>query len=285
MSFAVSFALPFAVPSTPLHHKPVAYGSDVGDALFLALVAFHAAFGAAALVASIVAMVARKGGRRHLAAGDWFVRAMGAAAVTGAALVLVRLTVAYAANHIQYPGTAMPSTIPARLAFLYASVCVLYMAWGVRARVVERRAMTAGGMPVAALLLAAGVGVTAVIAARLDPWTGALWMVWSFMLAVALTAHYRRDLISRTSRVREHRFALLFLGAFCWWGAAQGFGPAIAMLFSDGPGAPAPYLGDQPGSFHPRFLVFLVGWLPAYALAGWLGWRAARRRYRRPASS
>ena len=40
----------------------------------------------------------------------------------------------------------------------------------------------------------------------------------------------------------------------------------------------APYVGDQPGEFNPAFFGFLIFWLPAYALAGWLAWRFTRRR-------
>lgn len=94
-------------------------------------------------------------------------------------------------------------------------------------------------------------------------------MIATFVAAVAYGATLRR------ARPREeHRFHLLLLAAFSWWGAAQGFGPGIGIALG-GVGPVTPYVGDQPGRFSLAFVVFLVGWAPAFLVAGWM-----LRRYR-----
>ena len=95
-------------------------------------------------------------------------------------------------------------------------------------------------------------------------------MIATFSVAAALSSR-----LMRAPRKVEHRFHLLFLAAFSWWGAAQGFGPALQIALS-GVGPVSPYVGDRPGPFTPAFFGFLALWLPAFALAGWLGLRARR---------
>ena len=65
--------------ATPLHHKPIVYGSTA------------------------------------------------AVAITGIGIDLARLCFHVAENHTKYAGYSMPSSYRARIAFLYAGVCVLYL--------------------------------------------------------------------------------------------------------------------------------------------------------------
>ncbi|MEC7526485.1 MAG: hypothetical protein VYE22_41795 [Myxococcota bacterium] len=254
---------------TALLHKPVDYGSDAADLAFVLAVGVHAAIAGAAVVAGVIALLARKGGPAHRRVGAAFLWGMGAAAVTGIGVDLVRLLVRFEANHVAHAGLGMPSSIPARLAFLHAALCVLFFVRRGWAAFARRRAHPAERLVGPSL---AGLGALAAIAIvlRFDPWTGALWMIATFSVAAALSSR-----LTRAPREVEHRFHLLFLAAFSWWGAAQGFGPALQIALS-GVGPVAPYVGDRPGPFTPAFFGFLALWLPAFALAGWLGLRARR---------
>lgn len=60
------------------------------------------------------------------------------------------------------------------------------------------------------------------------------------------------------------------LAAFSWWGALQGFGPAIAIAIQGDAPSTRAYLGNQPGSFSPAFLFFLASWAPFFVLAAYL---------------
>src|SRR4051812_49103079 len=113
--------------STPLHHKPIVYGSPLWDMAFWLLVVLHVLPATLAPLSAIVSLASKKGGRWHLRAGKLFVRSMVATAITGIALVVIRLSVFYPENHTKYAGLGMPSTIPARLGFLLAGFWVLYM--------------------------------------------------------------------------------------------------------------------------------------------------------------
>jgi len=104
-----------------------------------------------------------------------------------------------------------------------------------------------------------------IIALRLNPWTGALWMIWTFILIVivlALTTSFSDH--NRATDVARHRLSMSCLAAFSWWGALQGFGPAIVIAIKGDDPSTSAYLGDQPGSFSPAFLFFLVGWAPFF---------------------
>ncbi len=238
--------------STPLHHKPIVYGSAIADMVFFAFVVIHVLPSIVAPVAAVVAFAAKKGGRLHIRAGKTFVWSMAAVAVTGIAIVLVRLFVYYDENHTKYAGHSMPSTIPARLGFLFAGLCVLYL---LRVATPPRgfSKMPAGGnLVVPGLLLALGVGLSLLVILRFNPWSGALWMIWTFSALVVLGA--------RASGVARHRFGMSFLAAFSWWGALQGFGPAIGHAIKGVDQSTTPYVGDRPGPFTPFFFLFLVGW-------------------------
>ena len=268
---------------TPLHHKPVVYGSEWADLAFIVLVCLHALAGAAGTVSGVVAMVSVKGKRRHVQAGTIFVRSMAAAALTGIVLDAIRLTLHVTENHTGYPGMAMPSSYPARIAFLYAAVCILYLLrQGVNRRVFSRKRTTPvspGDRLAPAVLLAIGACLTVLIYARLSPFTGALWMIWTFMAGVLMSARVRVGAATNAAmNVVEHRFNMLLLVGFSWWAALQGFGPALALQIS-GPGeSPGQYLGDKPGSYDPAFWLYLLVWVPPFLLAAWLYRRFARRR-------
>lgn len=261
---------------TPLLDKPVIYGSEGADWAFIALAVVHAVFGGGAVVSGVVALAARKGRRVHRRVGRWFVGLMVATALSGIALDVVRLSSFFAENHTKYAGSAMPSSIPARLAFLYGALCILYLARvGAHPRVFSRRPAPLAGWERALpwALGVAGVGVTALVIARFNPWTGALWMIATFGAATLATGRM-------TPGVAQHRFAMLFLVAFSWWGALQGFGPALGRwVVGDDPSTRA-YVGHLPGDFSPAFFGFLVSWAPAFVVAALL-----HRRFRRAATS
>jgi len=263
------------VLETPLLDKPVVYGSEVADWAFVALAVVHALFGGGAVVTGIVALAARKGRRVHLRFGRWFVRLMVATALSGIALDTVRLSFFFTENHTKYAGSGMPSSIPARLAFLYAALCILYLARvGAHPRVFSRRPaeLAAWERALPWALGVAGVGFVTLVVARFDPWTGALWMIATFGAATIATGRMAPS-------VAQHRFAMLFLAAFSWWGALQGFGPAIGRLFVGDDPSTGPYTGHLPGELSPAFFGFLASWAPAFVLAAVL-----HRRFRRAAA-
>lgn len=259
---------------TPLLDKPVVYGSDVADYAFLALVIVHALAGGAAVVAGIVALAAKKGRRVHLSFGRGFVRLMVATALTGIGLDVVRLTIRFTENHTKYAGSGMPSSIPARLAFLVAALSILYLARvAAHPRVFARRPAPIPAweraLPFALLIVALACAV--IIIGWLNPYTGALWMIATFAVATFATGRMEPS-------VAQHRFAMLFLGAFSWWGALQGFGPAIGRAFVGDDMGTEPYVGHLSGAFSPQLFGFLISWAPAFVAAAFMHRRFARRR-------
>jgi hypothetical protein len=48
------------------------------------------------------------------------------------------------------------------------------------------------------------------------------------------------------------------VAAFCWWGALQGFGPALLIVFRGDDFSTTPYGGNQPGQFTADFFLFLM---------------------------
>ena len=130
------------------------------------------------------------------------------------------------------------------------------------------------------LLVATGLFLTLIIALRLNPWTRSLWMIWTFTLIVivmALTTSFADK--TRATDVARHRLGMSCLAAFSWWGALQGFGPAIVIAIQGDDPSTSAYLGDQPGRFSPAFLFFLVAWAPFFFLAAYLIRRFARLRH------
>lgn len=263
--------------STPLHDKPIVYGSALANWLFFALIVVHIVPAVIAPVSAIVALATRKGHRLHIRAGKYFVRSMATLALTGIVIDVVRLCFYYRENHSKYLGDSMPSTIPARLSFLFAALVVLWVLWEVTPPRLFRRGpptqLQARVMPV--LLLAVGAGLSLVIITRLNPWNGSLWMIGSFCVLVIAEWRTRLRGSERNIAVARHRVGMTFLAAFSWWGALQGFGPAIGVAIKGPDLSTAPYLGDRPGPFAPYFYLFLVAWAPLLALAAFLV-----RRYR-----
>jgi Ca2+/Na+ antiporter len=203
---------------------------------------------------------------------------MVAIALTGIVLNVVRLCFFVEENHTKYAGYTMPSTYPARLGFLFVGLCILYILREVTPPFHRQSRETAVTM-VASLLVATGLILTAIITLRLNPWTGALWMIWTFVLIVIVMM--RITLSSDNNRatdVARHRFGMSYLAAFSWWGALQGFGPAIAIALRGDDPSINTYLGDQPGPFSPAFFLFLVGWAPFFVLAAYLIRRSAKLR-------
>ena len=76
--------------------------------------------------------------------------------------------------------------------------------------------------------------------------------------------------------IARHRFGTICLAAFSWWGALQGFGPAIALKIIGDDLSTTPYVGNQPGAYSPTFFLFLIGWAPFCILAAYLIHRYAQ---------
>ena len=270
--------------ATLLLHKPVIYGSDFANLLFNAVLGLHFVAGAIATAAGTGALISAKGGKRHIRAGQCFAWAMIIAVGSGMGLDAVRITINVGPNHADYPGLASPSTVPARYAFLYAGLGVLYLlfvGWPARLR---SRTMPTGAVAMAAplALFITGLALTALIFLRHNPWTGALWMIWTFMGLVTVCAWLSRAAhLNDTYRRRQHRFTMLAILAFAWWASAQGFGPAIARMMLDG--QPTATLPPSSGISGLPFWLFLAGWAPAFLIAGILYRRYARRRDPNPA--
>jgi hypothetical protein len=267
--------------TTFLLHKPVDYGSPLANSLFLALLGLHILPATVAPLASVAAFAARKGGALHVKAGKIFLWSMIAAALSGIVLDVIRLSFFVIENHTKYATAAMPSSYPARLAFLYAGFSVLYMAWEGMPPRVFRTAPAAGplrlfGLP--GLLVATGSILAGVIVTRLNPWTGSLWMVFTFLALVMVTARLRIARATSTKAgIAQHGFGMSFLAAFSWWGALQGFGPAIGIAIQGIDRSIAPYIGNRPGPYSPMIWQFLVGWGLCFALGAW-SWKKVKAR-------
>jgi hypothetical protein len=258
---------PSPVWFTPLHHKPIVYGSVTANALFWALVVLHVVPGLIAPISAIVAFATKKGGKLHLASGRWFVRSMAGVALTGIVLDLIRLTAYVDENHTKYTSAAMPSSYPARLGFLYAAMCILYMLREAAPPNVFRWAKAAPdwlAVWAPRVLVATAAAFVALIAVRYNPWTGALWMVVTFGVLAAFVGRARAKIGDRAGSVAHHRFGMAFLAAFSWWGALQGFGPGIAVALRGVDRSVTPYVGDRPGPFSLAIVFFLVGWAPLF---------------------
>lgn len=260
---------------TLLLHKPVLYGSSAAALAFNALLVLHALLGGVAVGSAIAACATKKGSPRHIFYGSWFVRAMYSVAVTGIVADGIRLSLYVQANHTAYPGLGMPSTYPARFGFLYVSICILYiLRWGTDPRKTEPA--PTGDSILATGLLAIGALISGGVFWQYNPWTGALWMVWTFMLIVGVIGQLRKDEPSYAARRAQHRFNMLALAGFSFWGALQGFGPALAILLRGVPLSTETYTGNLPGPFRPQFFFFLLGWGPCFALAAYLYRRFGR---------
>ena len=267
--------------STFLLHKPVIYGSSLANSVFLMILLLHTIAGAIAPISAVVAFRVRKGSKSHIHSGRFFAGAMVTVALSGIVLDVVRLCFFVQENHTKYAGYTMPSTYPARLGFLFVGLCVLYILREVTPPQVFRRQTretTVAVIPV--LLIVTGLLLTVMIALRLNPWTGALWMIWTFILIVIIMVRTPSSSDrNRAADVVRHRFGMSCLAAFSWWGALQGFGPAIAIAIQGDDPSTRAYMGNQPGPFSPAFLLFLISWAPFFVLAAYLIRRFANLRH------
>ena len=267
--------------STFLLHKPVSYGSALANDVFLTMLLFHILAGALAPIAAIVAITARGGSRSHVRSGRWFAWSMVIVALTGIVLDVARLCWFVTENHTKYAGYTMPSTYPARLGFLFVGLCILYILREVMPpRVFRGQSNGAADTVMPGLLVATGLVLTLIITLRLNPWTGALWMIWTFILIVIVMARtITSPAQNRATDVARHRFGMSCLAAFSWWGALQGFGPAIPIAIKGDDPSTNAYLGNQPGPFSLAFFLFLVGWAPFFFLAAYLIRRFTKLRH------
>ncbi len=255
---------------TPFLRKPVIYGSEFADTSFIVVVIMHVVVCVPVLVAGLVALTLPKHSKAHLIAGKTFIVAIIATALTGVALDIVRLGFFVAENHFKYPGAAMPSSFPARFAFTYAGLCIVYMvhqATPLKPRLTDT-------FPWAALVLVVGgIAITGLIFARYNPWSGALWMIATFIGASAISGFLKQHSShSYEGRIHLHRFTMLFLLTFSGWAAWQGFMPAIQHWqygFVDYGGM---YRGNLPGEFSSRFMSFFRDWVRPFFLGSliWL---------------
>lgn len=241
----------------------------------------HIIAGAIAPISALIAFRTRKGSKSHIRSGDLFAGSMVTVVLTGIVLDVVRLCFFAQENHTKYAGYSMPSTYPARLGFMFVGLCILYILREVTPpRIFRRPPGRTTATIVPGLLVMTGLVLTAIIALRLNPWTGALWMIWTFILIVILMARSPASPNHpRATDVAKHRLGMSCLAAFSWWGALQGFGPAIAIAIQGDDLSTRPYLGNQPGSFSPAFFLFLVSWAPFFILAAYLIRRFTKLRH------
>lgn len=153
---------------------------------------------------------------------------------------------------------------PAPIRHAWASclwVCAFYILREVTPpRVFRRQSRQTAVTVVPSLLVATGIVLTVIITLRLNPWTGALWMIWTFILIVIVMARTTSSSDNhRATDVARHRFGMSCLAAFSWWGALQGFGPAITIAIKGDDPSTSAYLGNQPGRFSPAFFLLLAG--------------------------
>ena len=284
-----------AMESTPLLHKPIVYGSDLANLAFLVVLVLHICCAAVAPISAVIALAAKKGAKVHVSAGKTFVWSMLGVALSGIAVDVVRLSFFVKENHTKYVETSMPSTYPARLGFLFAGLCVLYLLREATPPNVFRPSSSPPGWRWGApgLLLSSGAALTLMIFLKFNPWTGALWMIWTFCFIVFLTARAptanetggeRRSVRPQGDRKRDrpglsrHRFAMASLAAFSWWGALQGFGPAIGIALGGVDRSTTPYVGNQPGPYTPFFWFFLIGWSVPFLIGAFVVRRFKARR-------
>ena len=258
--------------STFLLHKPVIYGSALANALFLIVLLFHIISAVIAPISGIVAFTARKGSKSHLRSGRFFAWSMVIVSLSGIGLEIVRLSLFVEENHTKYAGYSMPTTYPARLGFIFSGVCVLYLVREVTPpRIFGRQSRYQAASIVPSLLVGTGLSLTAIITLQLNPWTGALWMIWTFILIVIVMTQTPSSLLNnREADVVRHRLGMSCLAAFSWWGAFQGFAPAIAIMVNGDDLSTKTYVGNQPGPFSLAFVFFFVAWAPFFVLAAYL---------------
>jgi MFS family permease len=268
--------------ATPLLHKPIIYGSDIANWGFWGLIILHLIPALVALISGILALAFPKGREKHIQWGMIFIWAMIATAASGILLDVIRLSFFVEENHQKYTDFGMPSTYPARIAFLYAAVCIIYLAkfasHPLNLSRETRPEIENKQRWLPATLVFIGLALSGLIFQYYNPWTGALWMIWTFITIVFITG-FLPVLNSGYAYfgLHQHRFVILFLAAFSWWGALQGFGPALVIAVMGVDNNAVTYTGNLPGEFKASFFLFLLAWLPPFIVAAYL-MRFFRRR-------
>lgn len=267
--------------NTPLLHKAVEYGSPLANYSFNGLIIFHSAFALIAVVSGVIALLSRKGGADHKRVGQIFVIGLCVTAISGILLDVVRLSFFVEENHTKIPGYSMPTSYPARFAFLYAAFCLFYIfSFAGKAFMkikpsepsIYRRIFSSSTYGL--LLVLAGIFSVVLIYQVYNPWTGALWMIWTFMGLVVFNLWmtlYHPLSIDRHARVLLHRTNMIAMVSFSGWGAAQSFGVALLLKLKGVDDRNSLYTGNLSGDYSVDFWNFLSFW-SLFALMGVLLW-------------
>ncbi|PCJ11307.1 MAG: hypothetical protein COB04_19325 [Gammaproteobacteria bacterium] len=267
---------------TPLLHKAVEHGSSLANYSFNGVIIFHSLFALLAVVSGVIALWHRKGRLDHKRAGQIFVIGMLVTAISGVLLDVVRLSFFVEQNHTKYPGFSMPTSYPARFSFLYVAFSFLYVfsfsgAGFMQSKSVRglrlRRFFSSSAYGI--FLVVTGLFTVLLIYQYYNPWTGALWMIWTFIGLVIFNLWMRMthgQSIDRKIRVFQHRTNMLALVSFSVWGAAQSFGVAIIIALNGVNNLEVPYTGNLPGDYAVSFWTFLMGW-SFFALGGVVAWQ------------
>lgn len=256
--------------STPLLKKPVIYGSELADISFVILIILHILPALLVFISGIVALIKTKGSKEHIFWGKVFIISMIATASSGILLDIIRLSFFIEENHTKYIDHSMPSTFPARFAFLYAGFCIFYLI---------KISLNPGKLNFSphttpspnplypGILFFSGIYLTWIIYSSYNPWTGALWIIWTFMCLVIATGFL--PYINQNSILKQtqlHRIGMLSMISFSWWGAFQGFGPAIGIRIFGVNNSISTYTGNLPGYYSHSFFFFLLPWLFFFSL-------------------
>lgn len=111
-------------------------------------------------------------------------------------------------------------------------------------------------------LIVLGIGLSGLIYFRYNPWTGALWMIWTFLAILCFSVRMAEigGCLGWRERNRAlHRFHMISLLVFCGWVSLQGLGPAIALRLTGADNSIPVYTGNQPGDYGPGVWWFLLG--------------------------
>jgi len=242
---------------------------------FWGLVILHLIPAIVALISGVLALTSPKGREKHIQWGMLFIWAMIATAASGILLDVIRLSFFVEENHQKYTDFGMPSTYPARIAFLYAAVCVIYLAkfasHPLNLSRETRPELQNKQRWLPATFVFIGLALSGLIFQYYNPWTGAQWMIWTFIIIVFITG-FLPVFNSGYAYfgLHQHRFVILFLVAFSWWGALQGFGPALVIAMVGVDNSATTYTGNLPGEFKANFFLFLLAWLPPFVVAAYL---------------
>lgn len=260
----------FELVATPLQLKPIIYGSSLANHAFLFLIWIHVVLALMAPAMVFGALFARTGSIKHRQFGKAFVVSMLCVVASGVLLDLIRLSIFTIENHTKYAGLSMPSSYPARFAFLYASICIFLML----IEVVPARNQLWHQAQVHVLanrlwplsLFTLGIALTVFIYTQYNPWTGALWLIWTFTASMFLSwlVRYGIDRGWFVTRL-HHRLNMLIIASFVGWGAYQGFYPAYQLFPNGASQNIAPYTGNLPGLYSADFIYFFRTFAPFFA--------------------